>query len=150
MYYVAIDPGLKQSAYIVADLYKPLESAIIDNRLMRWQLINSNITSGMPARLIIERPVCQKYAGSDVGETIRWTGIFQASWPEWEEVVLISRQKVKMRTVGKKATDAKIKAYLKERFANTPEWFKNFKADIWQAYALLVVYLDEIRGVKWN
>ena len=169
MIYVGIDPGTEKSAIITTDGYKPTWCQIIDNESMVGQLTNSVCVRGMQAKMIIERPVCRNYSGAEVSDTALWTGMFIRSWPDWWDVETINRQKIRMRTAGKKATDSKIRDYLIERFDpehfesikymkgerygehkyyydRGSEWFKNFREDIWQAYALIVVYLDEIGG----
>lgn len=148
MIFIGIDPGQNKSGFVVCNEFKPIDCGIEDNEDVRELLINANIVRGMPAKLIIEKPICRKWSGSSVSETAIWAGIFQSAWPDWRNVELLTRQKVRMRTVGKKATDAKIKRYLIDRFPQfVDNCFKNFRADIWQAYALVVVYLDGIGGV---
>ncbi len=151
MIFVGIDPGTTESAYVVTDHYEPLYCAKVDNERMRDLLINANIVEGRSARLIIEVPICRKWAGREVSDTAIWTGIFLSSWPDFHGAYrdMLTRQAVRMHTVGKKATDAKIRAYLEQRFKNEhDEWFAGFKADIWQAYALVVTFIDKKYGGK--
>lgn len=149
MIFIGIDPGTKESAYVVTDYYEPMYCAKVDNEKMRDLLVNGNIVEGRSARLIIEMPICRKWAGRSVSDTAIWTGIFLSSWPDFQGAYrdMMNRQTVRMHTVGRKATDAKIKAYLKERFKDKgDEWFAGFKADIWQSYALIVTFLDKKGG----
>ena len=149
MIFVGIDPGTTKSAYVVTDHYEPMYCAKVDNEKMRDLLINANIVEGRSARLIIEVPICRKWAGREVSDTAIWAGIFLSSWPDFHGAYrdMLTRQAVRMHTVGKKATDAKIIAYLKERFT-APGIFDAFKADIWQAYALVVTFIDKKYGGK--
>lgn len=150
MIYVGIDPGTEKSAYIVTDEYEPMYSAKIPNEDLRRQLINANIVEGKDARLIIEVPICRKWAGREVSDTAIWTGIFLASWPDFNGAYadMVTRQSVRMHTVGRKATDASIRKYLIDRFDQDmlSNWFAGFKEDIWQAYALVVTFLDKINA----
>jgi hypothetical protein len=75
---------------------------------------------------------------------------------------MLTRQAVRMHTVGKKATDAKIREYLIERFDQDSfernrsgvyvdkgsTYFAGFHDDIWQAYALVVAFIDKLKGAK--
>lgn len=157
--YIGIDPGLDRSAVIVTDQYEPVRWGYMANKELRDQLINANIVSGMPAKVIIEKPICRKYAGADVSDTAIWTGIFIASWPEPWEVELLSRSKVSMNTPHvRKANDSTIKKDIIKRFPEFAAKFDAFslkvddkiKLDIFQAYALVVVYLDTKGGIKWR
>jgi hypothetical protein len=113
--------------------------------------------------LVIEKPICRKYAGADISNTAIWTGVFWNAWPNFNDVVLIGRQAVKMNLVGKKGNDSKIRDYLIKRFDQDSfretksgvwklklegsKWFDGFIKDIWQAYALLVYFIDKSRGI---
>jgi hypothetical protein len=64
----------------------------------------------------------------------------------------IYRKEVKLNLCGQtRAKDANIIQALKDRFGDkgtkkNPGWFYGFKADVWQAYALAVTYLDKLKA----
>ncbi len=158
MQILGIDPGPKKSAYCLSTMYQPTEYGKVDNNELVYALTNANITEGFPATAIIEKPVCRKWSGAEVSDTAIQAGVFSAYWPM--KTIWMTRQKIKMALVGRKGNDARIRAYLIERFDQDnfkknkkgiyvdqgSEFFKDFKDDVWQAYALNVVYMDELLG----
>lgn len=191
MIYISIDPGLEKSAYVIVDgmNYQPRLCDIADNFLLRRELQQFywRYQSVYPSHpeLLLERPICRKYAGSDVSETAIWTGVFIGTWNQFtdgDEPTLYSRQAIKAHW-GRKGNDSVIRDALIERFDPNgfesvkhtkdgyrkkndilvrtyrdgehkyyrdigSEWFKGFKDDIWQAYALAVHHIDNERGIK--
>jgi hypothetical protein len=159
---IGIDPGPEYSAYVVTDEYEPMYCAKVENSNMRGLLVNGNIIDNHVARLVIEVPVCRKWSGQSICITAIWVGIFLSAWPRMAQAMvdMLTRQAVRMHTVGKKATDASIREYLIERFDKDSfernksgvyvdkgsTYFAGFHDDIWQAYALVVTFLDRING----
>lgn len=138
---IGVDPGPEESGYVICDRFKPYVSDKVKNDSLIRILENETRID----LVLIERPVCRKWAGASVSDTAIWTGRFMQASPV--KVGLINRQKVRMHMVGKKATDADIRFKIIERFypeycLKEPGMFKGFKSDIWQAYALIVTYLD--------
>lgn len=159
MIVVGVDPGPEYSAYVVTDEYEPMYCAKVENEDLWRNLRGENFNTDSKPKLIIEVPVCRKWSGQDICNTAMWVGIFLSAWPYMEEAMLdmLTRQAVRMHTVGKKATDASIRKYLIERFDpdnfeknksgvyvdKGSTYFAGFREDIWQAYALVVTYLDK-------
>lgn len=153
---LAIDPGSSQSgiAYIEKGTYKPSIVRKLDNEEV-FQL-------SLPDELIIE--MVGHYgtgmpAGKTVFDTCVWIGRFMQHFKDsGVEVHLMMRSDVKMNLCGNmRAKDSNIRQALVDRFASdasnygkgtkkAPGWFYGFSADMWQAYALGVTYLD--LGVK--
>ncbi len=136
---IAIDPGLTESGYVISNNLIPQSCGKVDNDNL-IEILYSEVDLELT---IIERPVCRKWAGSEVSDTAIWAGRFIEASPC--EVSLINRQKVRMALVGNKATDSKIRTYIIERFEpgyklKEPGIFIGFKEDIWQAFALTVTY----------
>lgn len=163
MLYVGIDPGQFQSGYVVTEEYRPTQHGKVDNLMLRNLLIASFCSED--SRLIIEQPVGRKWSGASISETAYWAGVFASAWHDFPAVILKNRQSVRMNTVGKSATDSKIRDYLVERFDpdnfesikykkggqagqhkyymdRGSDFFDGFTDDVWQAYALVVVHLD--------
>lgn len=142
MIIMSIDPGLTKSGYVVSNKLIPKECGKIDNDSL-IDLLHSKYEIGLDLT-IIERPVCRKWAGSEVSDTAIWCGRFIEASPCL--VSLINRQKVRMVLVGKTANDSKIRKYLINRFEpgytlKEPGMFEGFHDDVWQAFALTVTYL---------
>ena len=144
---LAIDPGNIESAYclIDTDTYKPLEFGKTNNRDLEIGLYNSSYdllaiemiaSYGMPV-------------GKEVFDTCVWIGRFIeiASFNDIP-VKYIYRKDEKINICNSiKAKDSNIRQALIDRFGEVgtkknPGWFYGFKADIWQAYAVGVTYLD--------
>ncbi len=149
MIVLAIDPGNIESAYtLMNDHYEIFQFGKIGNEEML-----SVIKDTMPDVVVIEMVASYGMAvGKEVFETCVWVGRFlQASEVETK---LIYRKDVKMNLCGQtRAKDSNIRQALIDRFAKhdfkngkgtkkNPDWFYGFKADIWQAYAVGVTYID--------
>jgi hypothetical protein len=98
-------------------------------------------------------------AGKDVYETCIWIGRFKQWFIErGVNVDMITRTSVKQHLCGStRAKDPNVVQALVDRFAplatnygkgtkKEPGWFHGFKADVWQAYALGVTYLDYLKA----
>jgi hypothetical protein len=168
--YIGIDPGLKLSAYVVCDYrFDVRQSGLTDNFLLRRELQQfylryQSVYPQFP-QLLIEKPICRKWAGSDVSETAIWTGVFIGTWYQFtdgDDPISYSRSAIRGHW-GRKATDATIRQALIERFesdkfkkSKSGVWvpkdkedlgrFTGFKEDIWQAFALCVYHIDNERG----
>lgn len=154
---LAIDPGNVQSAAVIMDskTYKPLEhikacNDEIQELILEWDFEEAAVemvaSYGMPV-------------GASVFETCVWIGRFcQMIEDKGVPVKLIYRGAEKMTIChSPQANDATIRRALVDRFAKdapnygkgtkaSPGWFYGFGADIWQAYAVGVTYLDWVNN----
>ena len=156
---LAIDPGTRESGYVVIDTatFQPVEFAKSRNHdLVRrlGRLVNQvdhiaieqigHYGTGMPA-------------GRDVFDTCRWIGRFEQIIEDHGIAPdLVLRAKVKTHLCGTpRAKDSNITQALVDRFAPgaknhgkgtkaNPGWFHGFHADVWQAYALAVYAADTL------
>lgn len=146
---LAIDPGNIKSAYCLIDTntYKPSSFGKQDNN---WLLGFMNTQGALFDKVIIE--MIASYGmpvGKEVFDTCVWIGRFkQIAESQALEVEYIYRKDEKMNIChSMKAKDSNIRQALIDRFGEVgtkknPGWFYGFKADIWQAYAVGVTYLD--------
>ena len=154
---IAIDPGPVESAYVEMDEeYRPQKIGTVRNEemlaiipLAYWEdgcdeiVIEMVASYGMPV-------------GAEVFETVFWIGrYFEAAKKYWRRE-RIYRIDVKNHLChSSRAKDGNIRQALIDRFGvvgtkKDPGWFYGFKADIWQAYAVGVTYLDRLREAGGN
>ena len=150
---MAIDPGNVYSGYVVvgAEDMRPIEIGKVENETVIERVQNSDIDE-----LVIEMVASYGMpVGRSVFETCVHIGrLMQAASSVSIKTARLYRQDVKLNVChSNKANDATITQALIDRFApdtpnrgrgykKEPGWFYGFKADIWQAYALAVTYLD--------
>lgn len=157
---IAIDPGTTQSAF-----------CIIESDDMRPKLFGKYSNPYVLAALngmqtaqiaVIERLACYGMpVGREVLETCEWVGRFsEAACRAGKAVHYVYRQDEKMTLChNARANDATIKRALIDRFAQhdlrsgkgtkaKPDWFYGFAADVWQAYAVGVTWLDKTKEAK--
>lgn len=152
---LAIDPGSSESAFVLMDqvTYRASEFGKIPNEDMRDLLLRYRInTKALAIEMIASygMPV-----GKEVFDTCLWIGRFLESWESMGgQADLIYRREEKLLICGNpRANDATIRQALADRFApgtgnygkgtkKEPGWFYGFKADVWQAYAVGVTWLD--------
>lgn len=149
---LAIDPGNVYSGWVLMDedTYQPLSFGKDVNEEVIPQI-------GLPAtQVVIEMVASYGMAvGMEVFDTCRWIGRFeQIAEEEHLPVSFVYRKEEKLDICGSmRANDATIRQALVDRFAYgtpnhgkgtkaEPGFFYGFKADIWQAYAVGVTYLD--------
>lgn len=150
---LAIDPGNEKSAYcfIDSDTFKPGEFGKVPNTdlLSVISLYSYHVC-------VVERVASYGMAvGRDVFETCEWVGRFtQAARALWKPVGYIYRKDEKLHICGdSRANDANIRRALIDRFAKhdfkqgkgtkkNPDFFYGFKADVWQAYAAGITYIE--------
>ena len=154
---LAIDPGNMESGYVLMDsTYKPLEFGKVENLRLMDMFLNMN-----PDYVVIE--MISHYgtgmaAGASVFDTCVWIGRFtQYFYAEGLVAHRLMRAKVKIALCGSmKAKDANVTQALVDRFApnepnmgkgkkKSPGWFYGFAKDVWQAYALGVVFIDFLK-----
>lgn len=149
---LAIDPGNKQSAYVVVneELFPVAFGKVPNSELLGW------LPTHLVDRCVIEMVASYGMAvGADVFETCVWIGRFaQTVEATGLDVQLIKRNAVKVHLCGSsRAKDGNITQALVDRFApgqpnrgkgtkGDPGFFYGFSADVWQAYALAVFAAD--------
>lgn len=152
---LAIDPGNTLSAYVLMDGYKPIDFGKVENRELQDKITNRGLLN-LPKVAAIEMVASQgKIVGREVFETCFWIGRYSLAVEQGGMAVeLIYRYEIKRNLCGDVcAKDANITHALIDRFAEhdtrtgkgtkkNRDFFYGFKADIWQAYAVGVTYLD--------
>jgi hypothetical protein len=158
---LAIDPGNIESAYVMINAdYVPILFGKENNYEARRYFLNLRDKC-----LLIEcNPVIEMIghygtgmsAGRTVYDTCIWIGRFTEILHKNPE--LIGRKTVVAHICGSaKAKDSNVIQALIDRFApdtpnygkgtkKDPGWFYGFSADVWQAYALAVTYMDIIKA----
>lgn len=152
---LAIDPGNIESAYVLMDEdYRPIDFDKARNEIIREVIPDADCDE-----LVIEMVASYGMAvGATVFETCVEIGRFvQIAEARQIPTTLVFRREVKRNICGVvSAKDSNIIQALIDRFAKdtpnrgkgykkAPGFFYGFKADIWQAYALGVTFLD-LRG----
>ena len=159
---IAIDPGTTESAYVVlAENYVPL----VADKLPNEDLCEILGAYGAMDTIVIERLASYGMpVGREVLETCEWVGHFaRIALANGARVEYLYRREVKLHLCDdSRAGDANIRRALISRFAKhdlrtgkgtckRQDWFFGFKADIWQAYAVGVTWMDmEARNEKSN
>ena len=147
---LAIDPGNRQSAWCMIDgeTLKPLSFGKEENQVVLDAVQQRSYDS-----IVIERVASYGMAvGRDVFETCEWVGRFTQAARVPPDYVY--RQEEKLHICGdSRAKDTNIRRALIDRFAQhdmkngkgtkkNPDWFYGFSADVWQAYAVAVTYVE--------
>lgn len=154
---IAIDPGTTQSAVCIMDVdtRRPLDKQIIDNEGL-LQYIRS-IQDSDDLIGVIER--FQSYGmpvGKEVFDAAIWAGRFFETLRlvTGREPEMVFRSEEKLHIChNSRARDSNIRRALIDRFADhdfkngrgtkkAPDWFYGFKADMWAAYAVGLVYIE--------
>lgn len=144
---LAIAPGNIESAYCVIDIntLKPIGfGKIVNERLI------DDITKLKIKDVAIEMIASYRMpAGKEVFETCVWIGRFLERMEDIaENIDYIYRMEEKMHICyNPKAKDSNIIQSLKDRFGDkgtkkAPGWFYGFSADVWQAYAVGITYIE--------
>ena len=155
---IAIDPGPKQSAFVIWDGESVLTKNILANDELLWmlnahpELHKTILHNNYP--LVIEQ--VRSYGmpvGADIFDTVHWSGRFHQAWSG--DVHLMPRKDVKMHLCqSPRAKDSNVIQALVDRFAygqknkgkgtkKEPGFFFGFKSDVWQAFALAVTWWDQ-------
>lgn len=148
---LAIDPGDKESAYCFVDS-DTLEPGFF-GKVPNEELL-AYINTFTYDRVVIERISSYGMAvGRNVFETCEWVGRFtQAALPAKAEYIYRKEEKLHI-CKDSKAKDANIRRALIDRFAKhdlqngkgtkkDPDFFYGFRADVWSAYAVALVYIE--------
>jgi hypothetical protein len=156
---LAIDPGTTESAYVIMDseTYKPLEFDKVDNEDLLSIILDLCLEDKIGKSVIEMVSSYGMPVGKEIFETVFWIGRFYELLDfRIESVDRMYRKDVKMNLCNTtRAKDSNIIQALVDRFAynvpnrgkgykKSPAFFYGFKADIWQAYALGVSYLDSV------
>lgn len=148
---MAIDPGNKQSAFVIWSGEKIYDKGILPNQELSGYI--EKLSPNFIDLLAIEKIACYGMAvGQEVFDTCIWIGRF---WEQWHfvqpgEVELVLRMQVKMALCGtSRAKDSNIRQALIDRFGEPgtkkqPGVLYGVKADIWAALAVAVVTHDKI------
>jgi hypothetical protein len=142
---VAIDPGPRESAYVIYDGLSVIE---------KGKESNEDIVSSLPMmgalynRLVIEKIACYGMAvGEEVFETVFWSGRFaQVFGPQ--RVDRITRREVKLSLCNSvKAKDGNVRQALIDRFGavgtkKAPGLLYGIAGDEWAALGVAVAWWD--------
>ena len=149
---LSIDPGTTLSAYtlINSNTYIPVEFGKIDNCELLKMLDTLKYNE-----VVIEMISSYGFrVGRTVFDTCVWIGRFTQKIADKDILCsTLSRLNVKMNLCGKtNSKDTNVIAALKMRFgekgtSKEPGFLYGFKADIWQAFAVGVTYIDIKKGL---
>jgi len=146
----AIDPGPKQSGWVLFDGKTVLDSGVADNHdVLRW------VQAGPVAdQLAIEMIAGMGMTvGQETFETVRWIGRFQQAWREPERVRLVYRRHVKQELCGnQQAKDKNIRQALLDRVGpqgvkKAPGPTYGVSTHAWSALAVAVTALAQMELV---
>lgn len=164
---LAIDPGNVESAWVSFERVKRSINGTIFRILGCAKEMNDTVLEGLKHDefghniLVMEEIIGRKWSGREVSETAFWSGrLCEASQADF---ALVNRSKIRWH-IGqeRKTTDATTTMKLIERFcpeiysdfesgtltrlkainAAREKYFKQFKGDIWQAFAAGVTWYD--------
>ena len=153
---LAIDPGTTHSGVCIIDdwTYKPLKFGKFENKKVVDEL-EDFLPVSMSVIEMIGHYGTGMPAGKEVFDTCVWIGRFIEQLSCCCDIVqLLPRTTVKLHLCrSARAKDPNVTQALVDRFApgepnygkgtkKAPGWFYGFSADMWQAYALAVTYLD--------
>lgn len=155
-YLLAIDPGSKESGYVVVEHDKNEIIGVIDKGKVDNSRLYKVIAECEGGNMAIEMIASYGMAvGKSVFDTCVWIGRFLEWADKWElKYQYVYRKDEKMALCNSmKAKDSNIKQSLIDRYApdtsnhgkgtkKEPGFFYGFKADIWQAFAVAVTYFD--------
>ncbi len=156
---MAIDPGTKESAYVVISTnpkIKVLEHATVDNYSVFSVIEDFTLSMGgseNTSELLIEDIESYGMAvGWDVFQTVRWTGRFDREWWHLTQrgARYIKRSKIKTVLCGStRAKDPNIRQALIDMWGPTgtmkaPGLIYGISKHLWSALAVATVYLMEL------
>ena len=148
---LAIDPGPVESAYVIWDGIEISAKDTIHNDLVIEMMIDWDVF--IPPLIIEQVRSYGMAVGATVFDTVFWSGRFCQAWPG--EIHKVPRMVVNIHICHKTmAKDTNIIHALVDRFAygqknlgkgkkKEPGFFYGFKDDIWQAFALAVMWKDQ-------
>ncbi len=154
----AIDPGCRESAICIinSETLKPMSFIKAENECIRQYINGLSPNTGDAAAV----EMLQSYGnliGRDVLETALWVGRFVEQFAgAGVDAKLVYRIDEKMHIChDSRAGDANIRRALIDRFCSfdfkngkgtsrNPDFFHGFKADIWQAYAVGLTFIETV------
>lgn len=141
---LAIDPGDKESGYVIWDGYQILDKGIVDTQSMIQVIKDCNYDL-----CLIEMIACYGMAvGKEVFDTCRVVGKFEYACPTKYE--LVYRKDVKLWHCNSiRANDANITASLKSKYGDkgtkkNPGSTYGLSKHMWQAFAIATMYTEKI------
>lgn len=154
---IAIDPGNEQSGVCLVNVldYRPVKITKVNN----WRLMRDWLDIDLNGKMVVIEMIGHygtgMPAGKEVFDTCVWIGRFLQFFNERGiDVDMVMRHQIKLHLCrSARAKDPNVIQALVDRFApgepnygkgtkKAPGWFYGFSADMWQAYALAVTYLD--------
>lgn len=165
---LAIDPGNQESGIVIIekDTLYPIYKELVDNNVILSNILTKKYSNlGEIKHIAIEKIASYGMpVGIETFDTCIWIGRFlQAIKDTYNypiRIKYIYRKDEKLNLCNSlRAKDSNIIQALVDRFApaqknngkgtkNNPGWFYGFKADIWQAYAVAVTYVDLLEEEK--
>ncbi len=153
---LAIDPGSKESAYVLWDGVRILQKAKLTNEAV-CDLVGRVALMDMSVQCIAIEQIVGSYgqnAGMEVMMTAHWSGRFVQRWATQRSdasALLLPRKTVVTHVCGHgKANDSNVRAALIDRVGEVgkksqqgPCW--GVSADIWAALAVAVTAFDQRR-----
>lgn len=146
---LAIDPGNKQSAWLILRDGKPSRFGINENESLMSLLGGLSLEQTM----VIEQVACMGMAvGAEVFETVFWSGRFAQAWSEYGgQFSRLKRADVKMHLCGNmRAKDGNIRQALIDKFGGeaavgkkkNPGPLYGISKDVWSALAIAITYAE--------
>jgi hypothetical protein len=146
MIYIGIDPGNKQSGFVIVSDGKIEQSGVMENNLVLASLENIRGTD-------LDCVVCIEWiqamgmsVGKEVFETCLWVGRFaQASD---QPIRLIPRGRIKLHHCGSaRAKDGNICQALRDKYGDkgtkaSPGFFYGVSSHAWQAFAVAAYVME--------
>ena len=154
---LAIDPGNRESAYVIFNGEKVIAKGKGANRIVEQALF---MRRGIDVVLIEMVASYGMPVGADVFETCVQIGRFQRILEAGKDVHLVYRKDVKHHHCGtSKAKDSNIRQALVDKYAKgasnygkgtkaKPGFFYGFRADIWQAFAIAAYWHETHQPAK--
>lgn len=149
---LSIDPGTSLSAFVVVDIdtYEILDKGKVENDIFMQKIVKGGYydflcVEGMSS---YNQPI-----GQETMDTIFLSGRFYQVAEDRASVIKRHEVKTHFELPRKCNADSYIRIVLIDRFAKhdkqrgrgtkaNPDWFYGVTADIWQAYALAVCWID--------
>lgn len=137
----AIDPGTKESGWVLFNGSGVIDSGVADNHdVLRW------VQSGQGADMLAIEMIAGMgmTVGQTTFETVRWIGRFQQAWRDPEAVKLVYRREVKQHLCGsQQAKDKNIRQALIDMFGEpgtkkAPGPTYGVSSHAWSALAIAV------------
>lgn len=147
---LGIDPGTEQSAYVLYDGTRVLQSGMVPNDVGRFTIAR---LAGVADGVVFEQIESYGMAvGREVFETVFWTGRFYEAASAHHLADRMTRKTVKVHLCGfARAQDSNVRMALLDRFGGKtvgigtkaqPGPLYGIKSHLWAALALAVTWYD--------